>query len=485
MNCPLVTVYITNYNYERFIKRAVESVLSQTCNYFELIIIDDGSSDHSLEIIHELIPKAKQDLGENNVKLITQKNMGLNRSNNIALELARGKYLVRLDADDYFDPRAIEVMTNTLEKNPELGIVFPDYYLIDESDNILNLYRRNNFQDEVSLYDRPAHGACTMIRTDFLKKSGGYNEAFNCQDGFDLWLKMISKHQVENIGLPLFYYRSHGKNLSQNQEKIYISRGKILNEYLKNEGLRRLRTLAVIPIRGKNIGKDFLPLSILGGKEMLRWSLDSALKCSSIDEIIISCESIELIDLLKSRQTQNNQKKIHWHLRSEELAKANKDITDTLVDIDQNFESLKAQAYCILYVKAPFRDERYIEQMVDTLSFYPVDCVDGVVNDNSFFYKHNGNGLAPINQHPFFQFERDDIFKRAGGIHIVKKEFLKSGKKLHEGKTGHMLLDEKSAFYIRSKFDLEIACSLCRQEELNQSPYLRNSNEFKNPLVLS
>ena len=93
MKQPLVTVYITNYNYGNYIEKAINSLLEQTFKDFEMLIIDDGSTDNSREII-------EKHASVKNVKIIYQKNKGLITSNNIALRLARGKYLMRLDADD-------------------------------------------------------------------------------------------------------------------------------------------------------------------------------------------------------------------------------------------------------------------------------------------------------------------------------------------------------------------------------------------------
>ena len=105
---PLVTVYITNFNYGSYIKDAIESVLSQSFKDIELIIIDDGSSDNSKEIIERYMQL-------NYVRVIFQKNKGLNITNNIAMRLARGKYLVRLDADDYFRKDALQKMCQKLD----------------------------------------------------------------------------------------------------------------------------------------------------------------------------------------------------------------------------------------------------------------------------------------------------------------------------------------------------------------------------------
>ena len=121
---PLVTVYITNHNYGRYVRQSIESVLNQKFSAFELIIIDDGSTDGSLEIIAEYEQHPQ-------VRVVSQENRGLVVANNIALRMSRGRYIVRLDADDYFDDNALLVMSNYLETHPEVGLVFPDYYTVD------------------------------------------------------------------------------------------------------------------------------------------------------------------------------------------------------------------------------------------------------------------------------------------------------------------------------------------------------------------
>ena len=224
----LVTVYITSFNYAHFIRQSIESVLGQTLQDFELIIIDDGSTDNSRGIIEEYRSHGK-------VRIIYQTNKGLNITNNIAMRLARGKYLVRLDADDFLRKDALAVMVQKLEKDDDLGLVFPDYFYVNKEGEIIGQEKRHNFE-EVSLYDQPAHGACTMIRLSFLKKTGGYNESFTCQDGYDLWIKFIAHYKIANINKPLFYYRKHGNSLSTNEEKILSTRKKIKEVYVSTSG---------------------------------------------------------------------------------------------------------------------------------------------------------------------------------------------------------------------------------------------------------
>ena len=195
---PTVTIYITNYNYGKYIDNAIQSVLSQTYIDYELIIIDDGSNDDSKEIINNYEKKQ-------NVFVVFQKNKGLNVSNNVALSLARGKFIVRLDADDYFAPQAIDLMVSELERNPDYALVFPDYYLIDEGGEIFSHERRRKLYSDDHLMELPPNGACTLVRTNILRQLGGYREDLGAQDGLDLWVKLKDNYNAANINLPLFY----------------------------------------------------------------------------------------------------------------------------------------------------------------------------------------------------------------------------------------------------------------------------------------
>ena len=114
---PKVTVYITNYNYGKFISRAIDSVAKQTFKQIEILIIDDGSTDSSKKIINKYTRKYPF------IGSLFNKNQGLIKSCNIALRAAKGEYILRLDADDWLDKNAIEIMVNKLDKNRdrELG----------------------------------------------------------------------------------------------------------------------------------------------------------------------------------------------------------------------------------------------------------------------------------------------------------------------------------------------------------------------------
>ena len=275
---PLITVYITNFNYGKFVKKAINSVLNQTFKNYELIIIDDGSKDKSIEIIKEFQNKK-------NIQIIYQKNKGLVVSNNLALRLSKAKYIMRLDSDDWLDPHALEIMSNILERDKKISLVFPDYYEVDKNGKILDQVRRHDFK-KVKLLDQPAHGACTMIRKENLIEIGGYDEEFSCQDGYYLWLKFIKKYVVRNVNLPLFYYRQHEKSLSKNNKKILSNRSRIISKLQIKE--KKKKVLSILPIRGLQLNPNSLVLKKLKNKPLVFFTIDSILGSKLVNKLVIT-----------------------------------------------------------------------------------------------------------------------------------------------------------------------------------------------------
>ena len=120
----LITVYITNYNYGKYIDKCIQSILKQTYKNIELIIIDDGSSDNSKENLkkYEKIKK---------IKIIYQKNKGLNITNNIAIKVSTGRYIIRVDADDWLREDAISSLYKEIKKDKKIAMVFSNYYEVN------------------------------------------------------------------------------------------------------------------------------------------------------------------------------------------------------------------------------------------------------------------------------------------------------------------------------------------------------------------
>jgi glycosyltransferase involved in cell wall biosynthesis len=447
MQQPLVTVYVVNHNYGRFIERAVDSVLQQTMQNFELIIIDDGSSDGSQEIIERYAEYDK-------IQIILQHNKGLNVTNNIAMRTASGKYIVRLDADDYFDDNALQILSSALERHPDVGLVFPDYFEVDVDGNIQEMVRRHNF-DEVTVFDQPAHGACTMIRMECLKELGGYDEEHSCQDGFDLWVRLIGKHKVKNVNLPLFYYRQHGASLTRNEERLLTTRNRILE---KTQEIRTgdLVSVALIPIRGVTTDPHSLALQELGSKLVMDWTIDSALQAESVDHVLVTTPDDDIINHVELRYGRN----VICIRRPVKLALVNSFLSETIrhaLDACENNLDLLPDVIAMLHVESPFRLPRHIDSAVNSLILFETDSLVAVRPDHDTFFQHNGNGLQRLTSSEALRLEGDGLFRVVGDMQITRTSFFQKTGKNIGGRVGHITMDEKHCHSILSQWDWEMA----------------------------
>lgn len=441
----LVTVYITNFNYGKFIKQAIESVLKQTEQSFELIIIDDGSTDNSKEIIEKY-----KDL--KNIRIVYQKNKGLNVTNNIALRAARGKYIVRLDADDYFSPNALELLLEKLESDSMLGMVFPDYFIVDTQGEVLERQKRHDFDNEVKLFDQAAHGACTMIRVQFLKEIGGYDESFSCQDGYELWVKFTSKFKVSNINEPLFYYRKHGKNLTSNEDRILDTRATINSKFVKKFN-KEIKSVAIIPVRGE--GNDIYKLPF-GSHTLLEEKINQALESNFITKVIVTSPDENIKRLINDKY--ENLDKVSFFYRDKSKTRINVDLNSTLELIVKKFKNLDFKAITILAIEFPFLKPSKIDDAINTMVLFDADSLISVRNTNKLLFRHNGRGMNPIlGMEKFTKMEREMLYFHSGGISVSTRKNFEKNNKMLSGKVGHILLDQKSAFEINTKFDMKIA----------------------------
>jgi CMP-N-acetylneuraminic acid synthetase len=451
MKDPLVTVYVTNFNYARYLRAALDSVYRQSFQDFEIIIIDDGSTDGSRDIIAEYAHRP-------NTRVILQQNKGLHATSNIAVKAARGTYIMRLDADDILDESALLVMTHALQSEPDVALVFPDYYYIDENGAITGQERRHNFQTEVTLLDQPAHGACTMIRRDCLIEVNAYAGEFRSQDGYDLWLRIIDRYRVKNVNLPLFYYRRHGENLTNRQEHILETRSQILKAHAARVNRPPLRTTCVIPVRGRAVDAQCLSYEKLAGKPLINWTVEAALGAQGLDEIIVSTADQQLLANISEEYGD----RVSTHLRPVSQGLENVSYGAAVADlIARRSATRPIDAIMLLTIEAPFRRAFYIDKAIDVMRIFEVDAVVGVLPDNDLFFQHNGSGLNPIGTHEMrgrLRHERDYLYRLAGGTFLVRKSYY--GDNLDrplEGKIGHVVFTRNAATSVRTPLDLKIA----------------------------
>jgi CMP-N-acetylneuraminic acid synthetase len=452
---PLVSVYITNHNYGRFIEQSIESVRAQSLRDFELIIIDDGSTDNSREVIERYADRP-------GIRIIYQQKKGLNVTNNIALRVARGRYIMRLDADDYLDPNALLVLSSRLEQEPELGLVFPDYYYVDAEGQMMGMERRHDFGQGVSVFDQPAHGACTMVRRQCLLDVGGYDERFTCQDGYDLWVKFVTAYKVANVNLPLFYYRQHGSNLTRNEDRILATRTDIKRVHAERRALIP-DAVGVIAVRGPGVDPGSLALEQIGGRSVLDRLIDAALGASRLRVVAVTSSDPAVAAAVTPRLAATS--RLVWVDRPAELARLNVNIEPTLrLVLEQSaVEAIQPGAVALLSENFPLLEPRFIDDAVHTLGLFEVDKVISVRPETSMLYQHDGHGLHNIlNQDRFTKLEREALYRFAGGLTVWRTAMLR-GDGEQAPRVGHVVVNQRSSHGVFTAYDHRIAAWLVEE----------------------
>ncbi len=218
---PPVSILMPVYNAERHLDAAIDSILAQTYTDFELLIIDDGSTDKSLEIVRSYRDKR--------IRILAAPHQGLVATLNAGLSEARGAFVARMDADDLSTPRRIEKQVEYLHRRPDTALVGSWARLVDEAGEptgtcwaepiggrhlYLGLCSSNQF----------IHGS-TMFRRDAALAVGGYRAAFVTAEDYDLWLRLGEVGELANIPESLYLLRVHRRS------KTAIEGARTVTEY--------------------------------------------------------------------------------------------------------------------------------------------------------------------------------------------------------------------------------------------------------------
>jgi glycosyltransferase involved in cell wall biosynthesis len=209
---PDISVILPAYNAERYIQLSINSVLSQSFGNFELIVINDGSTDRTEEIIRSF-----SDERINYIK--NSENRGLSASYNIGVRAARGRYIARMDADDLCDERRFERQLGFMEKNPQVGIVGSDILLIDEAGRLIGKARKPASHARLkwaSLFSTPLFHPSIMARTEIMKENP-YDESLANSEDYELWSRLLffGDVRLSNMRIPLLRYRVFPHSFTQ------------------------------------------------------------------------------------------------------------------------------------------------------------------------------------------------------------------------------------------------------------------------------
>jgi glycosyltransferase involved in cell wall biosynthesis len=217
-----ISVIIPLYNKEKYIRRAIDSVLAQTYKDFEIIVVDDGSSDEG--------PVLVQKYEESCIKLIRQQNAGPGAARNRGIAESESPLVAFLDADDEWMPDFLEKCYKALSKNPDCDVAAASYYLGERRKDISTEFRRRGMSDgrwqlesNISDYELKhaiyiLHSSATLCKRSVIEKYGGFYAKNHCSLGEDyyLWLQIMFNHKIYRILKPLWWFHHEASELGNN-----------------------------------------------------------------------------------------------------------------------------------------------------------------------------------------------------------------------------------------------------------------------------
>lgn len=231
---PKISVIIPTYNHGRFVGKAINSVLNQTYKDFEIIVVDDGSTDNTRGLI---------DTHRNQIKYIYQENQGLASARNTGIQASQAKYVAFLDADDWFAKKNLEVKVSFMESHPDAVWVYSDWQYLDDKGNYLEkgstIFKyahkklTGHIFDEL-VYNRNFISPVTVaVKKAILEEVGCFDPKVICQEDLDLWLRISLKYPAYYIDEVLVYVTALPGSLSRDFSK-WVSGNAVIVDKLKH-----------------------------------------------------------------------------------------------------------------------------------------------------------------------------------------------------------------------------------------------------------
>jgi glycosyltransferase involved in cell wall biosynthesis len=224
MSAPLVSIVLPTYNGSRYIRQSVGSCLAQRFTDFELIIVNDCSTDDTAAIIEEL---GRQDP---RIRIIHNEfNKKLPLSLNTGFAQARGKYHTWTSDDNYYAPDALEKMMAVLEADAHRDLVYTDYSLVDEESHVFGTRTFHNIYD--SFTDWLGCGACFLYKAEVFQANKGYNPGAFLIEDYDFFMRAFLQFTFYYLpGYDLYFYREHPSSLTSTQGDVVNDLAKIMIE---------------------------------------------------------------------------------------------------------------------------------------------------------------------------------------------------------------------------------------------------------------
>ncbi|MES2695357.1 MAG: glycosyltransferase [Verrucomicrobiota bacterium] len=241
MERPKISVVIPVYNASRYLSAAVRSILVQTCSDFELIAVDDGSTDQSKAILEGLAA------ADPRIRIVSRPNTGIVGALNDGIAVARGEFIARMDADDLAVPTRFAAQCEYLENHPECVALGTDILYTDPEGAPLIRHQPALQHDEIVNQLVDGNGGALIHPTVFFRRAaleqvGGYRQQFNWIEDLDLYLRLSEIGKLANLPTVFLHYRQHLKSVNRTQGTREALRQQIVNPYRLKRGLGDLKS---------------------------------------------------------------------------------------------------------------------------------------------------------------------------------------------------------------------------------------------------
>jgi glycosyltransferase involved in cell wall biosynthesis len=217
---PTVSVQMVAYNAERYVAEAVESLLAQTFEDFELVFVDDGSTDGTPRIVRGLAERDPR------IRLISRPNTGIVRARNEALQASQGEFLAVMDSDDVALPRRLESQVSYMREHPECVALGCLTLVIDPDGDPLCYWNPEQTHEEIDALHLTGGPRGTiicnptaMLRADAVRALGGYRKEYETSEDHDLFLRLAEVGRLANLPEPLQKYRMHPNNVGHARKR--------------------------------------------------------------------------------------------------------------------------------------------------------------------------------------------------------------------------------------------------------------------------
>jgi glycosyltransferase involved in cell wall biosynthesis len=238
---PKVTIVIPVYNREKYLGIAVDSVLRQTYQDWELIISDDGSIDGTLDLAHNFA------LYDSRIKVLTAEHKGAVHALIAGFDAARGEYIGQLDSDDLLEPQAIELTVKALDEYPEWGMVYTNYRDIDEQGQLTRVgWRCSIPYSKEGLLTKFMTFHFRLIRKSVYQQVGGFDPNFDIIEDYELCMRLSEMTEIGKIDEFLYQYRHHPDALKATSKlEIILMAKKIIKLALERRGMSATHRLNI------------------------------------------------------------------------------------------------------------------------------------------------------------------------------------------------------------------------------------------------